>query len=255
MKKIKRDPSSGRSCFAMKYLLLVNLNLLAICLISLQSFAGNINNRTGIGGDETGTGYFLLDITGKVVDEKGTPLAGVSITERGVPNATSSKADGSFSITVANEKAVLMISHVGFTPQEITVGSSRTLFIRLIGSSQTMDSVVVVGYGRQKKQSVVGAISQTTGKVLQRAGGVSTIGGALTGNVPGVITVTGVGTPGAEDPTIYIRGQSTWNNSSPLILVDGIERSINGVDIGSVESISVLKDASATAVFGVKGAN
>lgn len=255
MKKIKRDPSSGRSCFAMKYLLLVNLNLLAICLISLQSFAGNINNRTGIGGDETGTGYFLLDITGKVVDEKGTPLAGVSITERGVPNATSSKADGSFSITVANEKAVLMISHVGFTPQEITVGSSRTLFIRLIGSSQTMDSVVVVGYGRQKKQSVVGAISQTTGKVLQRAGGVSTIGGALTGNVPGVITVTGVGTPGAEDPTIYIRGQSTWNNSSPLILVDGIERSISGVDIGSVESISVLKDASATAVFGVKGAN
>ncbi|HVG14746.1 MAG TPA: SusC/RagA family TonB-linked outer membrane protein, partial [Chitinophagaceae bacterium] len=96
---------------------------------------------------------------------------------------------------------------------------------------------------------------QTTGKVLQRAGGVSNIGAALTGNVPGVITVQGTGMPGNEDPQIFIRGQGTWNGSAPLVLVDGIERPMNGVDIGSVESISILKDASATAVFGVKGAN
>ncbi len=93
------------------------------------------------------------------------------------------------------------------------------------------------------------------GEVLQRAGGVSSLGAALTGNLPGVITVATQGTPGAEDPKIYIRGQSTWNNSDPLVLVDGIERPMNSVDIGSVETISVLKDASATAVFGVKGAN
>ncbi len=113
----------------------------------------------------------------------------------------------------------------------------------------------MVGYGKQKKQSLVGAISQVKGDVLQRTGGVSSLGAALTGNLPGVITVATQGTPGGEDPKIYIRGQSTWNNSDPLILVDGIERPMNSVDIGSVETISVLKDASATAVFGVKGAN
>src|SRR6185436_8270870 len=103
------------------------------------------------------------------------------------------------------------------------------LIVHLDVISAEMDAVVVVGYGRQKKESVVGAITQTTGKVLQRAGGVSNIGAALTGNVPGVITVQGTGMPGAEDPTIYIRGQGTWNSSGPLVLVDGIERSMSGV--------------------------
>ena len=115
--------------------------------------------------------------------------------------------------------------------------------------------VVVVGYGQQKKASVVGSIAQTTGEVLERAAGVSDIGAALTGNLPGVVTVQGNGMPGEEEPQIIIRGASSWNNSDPLVLVDGIERPMSSVDIGSVESISVLKDASATAVYGVKGAN
>lgn len=231
---------SRRSCFALNFLLKVNLGILVICLISLQSFAG---------------GRFDLIINGKVVDEKGASLNGVSIQEKGTTNTTSSATDGSFSITVAGEKSILIITHVGYSQQEITVKGSRSLMIRLVSASQTMDSVVVVGYGRQRKQSVVGAITQTTGKVLERAGGVSNIGAALTGNVPGVIVVQGTGVPGGEDPRIFIRGQGTWNNSDPLILVDGIERPLSGVDIGSVENISILKDASATAVFGVKGAN
>lgn len=258
MKKIKRDPLSGRSCFALKYLLMIKLCLLVICLSSLQSVAGDTWYKPGIGtgpGDKTGTDRFALTVTGKIVDEKGVPLVGVSISEKGTKNATYSKADGSFSIVVANEKSVLVITHVGFTQQEIVIGSSQTLLIRLNALAQTMDSVIVIGYGRQKKQSLVGAITQTTGKVLERAGGVSNIGAALTGNVPGVITVQGTGLPGAEDPTIFIRGQGTWNGSQPLILVDGIERALGGVDVASVESISILKDASATAVFGVKGAN
>jgi TonB-linked SusC/RagA family outer membrane protein len=194
-----------------------------------------------------------LKVNGKILDDKGAPLSGASVLEKGTRNAAATNRDGSFTITVKNERAVLMVTYVGFTTQE--VGISANLLVKMSPLNQSMDSVVVVGYGRQRKQSVVGAISQTTGKVLERAGGVSNIGAALTGNVPGVITVVGSGTPGAEDPTIYIRGQSTWNNSNPLILVDGIERPMNGVDISSVESISVLKDASATAVFGVKGAN
>jgi len=120
---------------------------------------------------------------------------------------------------------------------------------------QQLESVVVVGYGKQKKKSVVGSITQTNSEVLERAGGVTSLGSALTGNLPGVITTTSTGMPGAEDPKIIIRTQSSWNNSEPLILVDGIERSMNTVDISTVESVSVLKDASATAVYGVKGAN
>src|SRR5690606_26295080 len=105
------------------------------------------------------------------------------------------------------------------------------------------------------KESVVGAITQTTGEVLQRAGGVTNLGMALTGNLPGVVTISSTGMPGAEDPQILIRAQTSWNNSAPLILVDGVERSISSIDIASVQTVSVLKDASATAVFGVKGAN
>ncbi|MGZ3973711.1 MAG: SusC/RagA family TonB-linked outer membrane protein [Flavisolibacter sp.] len=223
--------------------------ILCICLIPMQSFAHETWNG------EPSRNHFGIPVTGRIVDEKGTPVAGVTIVERGTQNTTISGADGSFSINVSNDKSVLVITHVGYLQQELKIGKSQKVLVQLTASTQAMENVVVVGYGRQRKQSVVGAITQTTGAVLQRAGGVSNIGAALTGNVPGVITVQGTGLPGAEDPTIYIRGQGTWNNSSPLILVDGIERSLGGLDIASVESISVLKDASATAVFGVKGAN
>jgi TonB-dependent SusC/RagA subfamily outer membrane receptor len=250
MKKFRRDHLACRSRFAINYLAVVTMAL-CVSLISLDSFAGSINDRF----DHSGTGRFALPITGKIVDDKGTPLVGVSVTEKGTGNATITAADGSFSLTVANERSVLVITHVGFTQQEVVVRSNQTIMIRLAPLTLAMDSVIVVGYGRQRKQSVVASITQTTGAQLQKAGGVSNIGAALTGNVPGVITIQGTGMPGIEDPLIYIRGMGTWNNSGPLILVDGIRRSINGVDIGSVESISILKDASATAVFGVEGAN
>jgi TonB-linked SusC/RagA family outer membrane protein len=247
MKKIKRDPSLDGSRLTLNCLLMATFAILLICVYPAQSFAGT-------GGKDKFS--FALTVTGKIVDEKGAPLSGATVQEKGTSNSTQTKSDGSFTLTVSKNKAVLVISYVGYTQQEVAVNEGQSnIFIHLAASQQSMDNIVVVGYGRQRKQSVVGAITQTTGKVLERAGGVSTIGGALTGNVPGVITVQGSGTPGAEDPTIYIRGQSTWNNSQPLVLVDGIERPMSGVDIGSVESISVLKDASATAVFGVKGAN
>jgi TonB-linked SusC/RagA family outer membrane protein len=249
MKNFKRDLLSRRACFVLKSLLVIALNMLALTLISLPSLAGELPNG------KTATNRFSLVITGKITDDKGLPLGEVTIAERGTNNITMSNADGTFTITVVNEKAVLVISHVGYTAQEIAVKGRLRIDVRLVLSSLSMDSTIVVGYGRQKKQSLVGAISQVKGDVLQRTGGVSSLGAALTGNLPGVITVATQGTPGGEDPKIYIRGQSTWNNSDPLVLVDGIERPMNSVDIGSVETISVLKDASATAVFGVKGAN
>lgn len=250
MKKNQRDRLSGGSRFAFSYLLKVIMALF-VSLISLQSFAGS--NDEGFG--KPGTDRFAVPISGKVLDDKGTPIGGVSVQEKGTNNSTVTKSDGSFSITVAGPTSVLVFTHVSYASKEVTVGNNQALMVELTTANQAMDSVIVVGYGRQRKQSVVASITQTTGAVLQRAGGVSNIGAALTGNVPGVITIQGTGMPGLEDPQIFIRGQGTWNGSSPLVLVDGIERPMSGVDVGSVESISILKDASATAVFGVKGAN
>lgn len=194
-------------------------------------------------------------VSGSVKDSSGVALSGATIKVKGTAIATTTDSAGNFKITLPSKDKTLLVSYVGMDEVEVNVGDQSIIEVRLGVARTTLEDVVIVGYGRQRKESVVGAITQTTGKVLQRAGGVSNIGAALTGNVPGVITVQGTGMPGAEDPLIFIRGQGTWNSAGPLILVDGIERPMAGVDIGSVESISILKDASATAVFGVKGAN
>lgn len=195
-------------------------------------------------------------VKGVVVDSNGESIIGASIVLKGNTSVgTISNFDGKFELTAPTENATLVVSYIGMIPQEVKADSKNLLKVVLQDDSQQLEEVVVVGYGQQKKASVVGAITQTTGKVLERTGGVSDLGSALTGNLPGVITTASTGMPGEEDPQIIIRGISSWNNSSPLILVDGIERPMSAVDINSVASISVLKDASATAVYGVKGAN
>ncbi|RKD13306.1 SusC/RagA family TonB-linked outer membrane protein [Pelobium manganitolerans] len=194
-------------------------------------------------------------VSGTVYDEKRIPLMGVNITIKGQSGGTQTGVDGKFSIQVPSNSATLVFYFVGMVRQEIDVTGKTNLSVVLKDDVGQLNEVVVVGYGTQKRESVVAAIAQTSGKVLERAGGVSSIGAALTGNVPGVVTTASTGMPGEEDPQIFIRGRSTWNNTAPLILVDGVERPMTSVDIGSVESISILKDASATAVFGVRGAN
>jgi TonB-linked SusC/RagA family outer membrane protein len=192
-------------------------------------------------------------ITGKVVAGS-SAVEGATVQVKGLTVSTQTDVNGNFSINAA-PNATLVITFVGYEQQEVKVGRRSSLLIKLKQTDKQLDEVVVVGYGMQKKESMVGAIVQVKGNVLEKNGGVPSIGAALTGSLPGVITVATTGQPGSEDPRIYIRGQDTWNNTNPLVLVDGIERSMSSVDIGSVESISVLKDASATAVFGVKGAN
>jgi len=195
-------------------------------------------------------------ISGKVVDNKGEALPGVSIVlKNNAMIGAITDADGNFSLTVPPGKQTLTVSFLGMATQEIAVTGTSPLNIVMKEDTQTLGEVVVVGFGTQKKESVVGAITQTSGKILERAGGVSDLGMALTGNLPGVTTMSTTGMPGEEDPSIVIRGRSSWNNSEPLVLVDGIERPMSTVDINSVENISVLKDASATAIFGVRGAN
>lgn len=197
-----------------------------------------------------------ITVRGTVFDSNGETVIGASVVLKGNNSiGTISDIDGNFVLTVPNENSTLIVSFVGMKSQEVKATSKGMIKVTLEDDSQQLEEVVVVGFGQQKKASVVGAIAQTNAKALERTGGVSSLGQALTGNLPGVVTMTTTGQPGDEDPKITIRGVTSWNSSDPLVLVDGVERPMNSVDINSVASISVLKDASATAVFGVRGAN
>lgn len=192
-------------------------------------------------------------ITGVITDEKKQSIIGASIMINGTGNGTITDINGHFSVEAA-ENAQIKISYIGYETQIIDIKGKATFNISLIPALKSLDEVVVVGYGSQKKQSVVGAITQTKGSDLVRTGVFSSVGQALTGLLPGVSTQTVTGMPGAEDPKILIRGLSSWNGSDPLVLIDGVERKMSDIEMGQIDAISVLKDASATAVFGVKGA-
>ena len=197
-----------------------------------------------------------IDVSGTVLDGAGEPLIGASVVLKGnTSQGVVTDFDGRFRFKVPSEQSVLVVSYIGMTTKEIKVGSQRNFKVTLADDTH-LEEVVVVGYGQQKKASVVGAITQTTGEVLERAAGIGSVSAALTGNLPGVATIASTGQPGEEDPRIYIRGAAAWNqDAQPLILVDGVKREIKSVDISSVATVSVLKDASATAVYGVEGAN
>ena len=197
-----------------------------------------------------------IAVKGTVTDSNGEPLIGASVVIKGNTSVgTVTDFDGNFALSVPSESSTIVISYVGMNTKEQKVGKQRTFNVTLTDNTQ-LSEVVVVGFGQQKKASVVGAITQTTGEVLERAAGIGSVSAALTGNLPGVATIASTGQPGEEDPRIYIRGAAAWNqDAQPLILVDGVKREIKSVDVTSVATISVLKDASATAVYGVEGAN
>lgn len=203
-------------------------------------------------------------VTGRVYDDEG-PVPGASVIVKGSENTqlvgTITDFDGNFSIRV-DINDVLVVSFIGYITQEVTVGEVMSLNIELKSETTQLEDVVVVGYGAQKKASMVGAISQAKGEELLKAGSVNTVTEALQGMLPGVTSVSsGTGKPGADAGNIIIRGVATWTGSdvysgnAPLVLVDGVERDMNDLDPNEIESVSVLKDASATAVFGVLGAN
>jgi TonB-linked SusC/RagA family outer membrane protein len=201
-----------------------------------------------------------IPITGSIVDDKGEKLPGVTVLIKGTQRGTTTDTEGRFSLSVPTRETTLVFSYVGFLSQEITVGNRTKIDVVLKGDDKTLDEVVVVGFGTQKKESVVGSIVQTTNEELKRVGNVTDLKQALTGNLPGLTTITASGEPGGtangESATaIFIRGRNTWNGGQPLIMVDGVERNMENIDVNEVATVSVLKDASATAVFGVKGAN
>ena len=193
-------------------------------------------------------------ISGKIFDNIGQTIPGATVLIKGTTYGTVSDIDGKFSFRIPVLAETLLITFVGMIPKEITIGSSNFFNVTLSKSTIDIDEVVIVGYGVQKKESVVGAISQIENKALMNAG-TTNITTAIAGKLSGVLTIQNSGQPGSNNSEIVIRGLSSWNGSAPLVMVDGVERDFSSIDPNQVNTISVLKDASATAVFGAKGAN
>ena len=195
-------------------------------------------------------------ITGTVVDMNDETMPGVNIIEKNTANGVISDLDGNFSLSVSSPNSILVFSFIGYEDQEIRIGKRKTLNVKMIETGVNLEEVVVVGYGTQKKASVVGAISTADAKELQSTG-TTNLTQAIGGRIAGVITRSPGGRPGDDNASVYIRGIASYNSgtSAPLVLVDGVERDYSQIDPEDIESFSVLKDASATAVYGVRGAN
>ena len=192
-------------------------------------------------------------ISGIIIDSKGEPIIGANVVQKGTTNGVISDIDGKFMIQV-DEGSMLAISYIGYLTKEIRVGNQNDIRIVLTEDTQNLEEVVVVGYGVQKRTSVTGSVAQVGNKELQQAP-LPNISQSLAGKLPGLVTRQESGQPGADDASMLIRGVSTWQNSSPMILVDGVERAFNNLDPNEIESIAILKDASAAAIYGVRGAN
>ena len=196
-----------------------------------------------------------ITVSGNVSDESGEPIIGATVMEALTTNGVVTDFDGNFKIQVKNEKATLKITYIGMIAQNIRVGNQRHVKVVLKDENKSLGEVVVVGYGHQKKESVVGAIGQVSNKELLQSPSAN-VSQALSGKVAGLVTTQTSGAPGADDMKLYIRGRASFaGDNQPLIMVDGVEREFSQIAPDDIESISVLKDASATAVYGVRGAN
>ncbi|HWW42500.1 TonB-dependent receptor [Pedobacter sp.] len=194
----------------------------------------------------------------EVLDKDGNPLPGVNIKVESTNNGGLTDNKGNFLLKNVKAGDVIIISMLGYVPQRITLNSQTELSITLLEDSQGLNEVVVVGLGTQKKASVIGAISSISTKELKQSP-VANISNALAGRLPGLVAIQRSGAPGVngnDAAQLYIRGIASLNNSSPLIVVDGVEgRTISDIDANDVESVSILKDATATAIYGMRGAN
>ncbi|MET6996508.1 SusC/RagA family TonB-linked outer membrane protein [Chitinophaga defluvii] len=192
-------------------------------------------------------------ITGSVTDEKGEILIGVSILVKGTQTGTVTDAQGKYTIA-ANSGSVLVFRYIGYQTQEVTVGSENPINVSLLAVPGGLDEVVVIAYGTQKKETVTGAIASIRTREIKQSPAAN-LAVTLAGRLPGLTSIQRSGQPGRDITQLFIRGQGTINAQSPIILVDGIERDLTYIDPNEVESITILKDASSTAIFGVRGAN
>jgi len=193
-------------------------------------------------------------ISGKVVDEKKLPMPGVSVRIKGKERGVVTNGDGQFEIPGVLDQDSLQFSYIGYQSQTVAPKGTDMIVQLLPQDENNLSEVAVVGYGTQKKISVTGAISTVSVKEMQKVSTPS-LSNAIAGKLPGIITRQSSGEPGADAAQVYIRGLSTFVNNGPLILIDGVEREMNQINAQEIESFTILKDASATAIYGVRGAN
>jgi len=194
-------------------------------------------------------------VTGVVTDQSGQPLPGVTVVVKGTTQGTVTNADGDYTITNIPDDATLVFSFVGMRTQEVVVRSQTTVNVNMAEDAIGLDEVVVVGFGTQKKADLTGAVSAVQGEDLAKRVDVTNTATALQGLSPGLTIQNFAGEPGREDIRVRVRGNGTLNNSNPLILVDGVERSLATVEPGDIESLTILKDAASAAIYGSRAAN
>ncbi len=233
----------------------------ALCGILLQSILSTAIANSGpltSGYPVPGNRAYWLDqlVKGQITNDKGTPLAGVSVTEKGTTNTVASDNDGRYTIRVKNAGSILVFSHVGYLNVEIKAGASPVTDVKMELLSTNLEDVVVVGYGTQKKKELTNAVVQVSGSEVKKTQSAS-LSNALSGRLAGLFVNQRSAQPGFDDAQILVRGANTYRNSSALIVIDGVANAdpdgLNRMDPNDIESISVLKDASA-AVYGAQSA-
>lgn len=197
-----------------------------------------------------------ININGTVWDEQGNPLPGVNVVVKATNMGATTDINGNYFLSVPSKTSILTFSYIGFESQDVKVGNQININVNLKEISTGLNEVVVVGFGSQKRESIVGSITTIDPGRLQQSP-TRALSNNLAGQLAGVIAVQRSGEPGVDGSSFWIRGISSFQNAgrSPLILVDGIERSLDDMDPSEIESFSVLKDAAASAVYGVRGAN
>lgn len=196
-----------------------------------------------------------LTVSGKVTStDDNEPMPGVSILVKGLQQGTTTDIDGAYTLNVPDENSVLIFSFVGYLAQEVTVGNRKEISISLQTDTKALSEVVVVGYGTQKKINLTGSVATVDSKQLADRP-ITNISSALQGTLPGVTVIQQSGQPGRDNGIIRVRGVGTMNNAAPMVVVDGVISSMENINPNDIESISVLKDASAGAIYGSRAAN
>lgn len=186
----------------------------------------------------------------------GDPLIGVSVVVKGVANTgTITDIDGKFTLKLPYAEAPLVFSYLGYQPQEVIPGARKDLSILLQEDTKALQEVVVVGYTKQRKETMIGSVATITTKDLTQSP-TANINNALAGRLPGlIVNQYAGGEPGVDQSELFIRGKSTYGNQSAIVIVDGIERDMSYLAPDEIETFTILKDASATAAYGIRGAN
>ena len=234
-----------------------NICLMAVSCVLLASAPTQSMAQTGRTARTQASQNQKITVSGTVLDKTtNEPLIGVSVVVKGVANAgTITDMDGKFTLKLPYAEAPLVFSYLGYQPQEIIPGAKKELTVLLQEDTKALQEVVVVGYTKQRKETMVGSVATITTKDLTQSP-TANINNALAGRLPGlVVNQYAGGEPGVDQSELFIRGKATYGNQSAIVIVDGIERDMSYLAPDEIETFTILKDASATAAYGIRGAN